>query len=230
MSEPRYSYSAINALSLGDTGHFVFLDAWSISVLGSMLSQGMPLWFWMNDQHPLSVSEQDDLEAKLAQTGNQLMQSLVGMIMPVATAVAPAGTLVCDGATYLRADYPNLYDVLDAAFILDADSFVVPDLRDRFVMGTSATNVPGATGGSATITQTEAQMPAHIHTSPPHVHTEIIASPALVTVGLELPTPSATPAASTTGATAVTIDSAGGGEPMTITPPFVALMYVLVAL
>jgi len=230
VSEPRYSYSAINALSLGDTGHFVFLDAWSISVLGSMLSQGMPLWFWMNDQHPLSVSEQDDLEAKLAQTGNQLMQSLVGMIMPVATGAAPAGTLVCDGATYLRADYPNLYDVLDSVFILDADSFVVPDLRDRFVMGASATNVPGATGGSDETTLTVGQLPPHSHTTQPHSHTEITAGPTLITIGPGAPAPAAVPGAGITGPATVIVDPTGSGDPVSITPPFVALMYVLVAL
>jgi len=230
VSEPRYSYSAINALSLGDTGHFVFLDAWSISVLGSMLSQGMPLWFWMNDQHPLSVSEQDDLEAKLAQTGNQLMQSLVGMIMPVATGAAPAGTLVCDGATYLRVDYPNLYDVLDSVFILDADSFVVPDLRDRFVMGASATNIPGATGGSDSATLTVEQLPPHSHTTQPHSHTEITATPALITIGPGAPAPAAVPGAGVTGLATVVVDDTGNGDPVSITPPFVALMYVLVAL
>jgi microcystin-dependent protein len=230
MHTPRYSYAAINDLSLGDTGHFLFLDAWTVSLLGSMLSQERPVWLWANDQNPLSESELDDLDNRLSTAQGQLMQSLVGFILPCATATAPAGTLLCDGSTHLRADYPNLYDALDAGYHIDADSFIVPDLSDRFVMGTSAAAPIGTIGGSATVTQTVAQMPAHIHTSPPHSHSEVTATPTIVSVGLEPPVPAAVPGAGLTGATAVSIDSAGGGEAMTITPPFVALRYVVVAL
>lgn len=230
MPTPRYSYEAINALASNDTGHFVFLDAWSISLLDSMLSQERSLWLWANDQNPLTESEIDDLDNKLSTAQGQLMQSLVGLIMPIMTNAVPEGCLLCDGATYLRADYPNLYDALDPAFIIDADSFRVPDIQDRFVMGASATNVPGTTGGSATITQTEAQMPIHSHTSPPHAHSETAAVTTLINGGLEAPASAATPVPTTTGLTAVSIDSAGGSEPMDITPPFIALRYVVVAL
>jgi len=230
MRTPRYSYSAINDLSLGDTGHFLFLDAWSISLLGSMLSQERPIWLWANNQNPLSESELDDLDNKLSTAQGQLMQSLVGLIMPVATAATPPGTLLCDGSTYLRADYPNLYDALDPVFIIDADSFMVPDLSDRFVMGASLTNVPGATGGSATTTQTVAQMPTHSHTTQPHAHAVSAAAPTAIAIGPGVPAPSALPLASSTGLATVIVDDAGLGDPMDITPPFVALRYVVVAL
>ena len=230
MNAPRYSYSAINTLALSDTGHFVFLDAWSISLLGSMLSQERSIWLWANNQFPLDESELDDLDNKLSTAQGQLMKTLVGLVIPVMTTDLPTGTLLCDGSTYLRADYPNLYDALDPVFIVDADSFVVPDMRDRFVMGQSAAAPIGTTGGESEITQTIAQMPTHTHTSPPHSHTEITASPVIVSIGLEPPVPSAIPGAGITGATAVSIDSTGGGDPMPITPPFVALRYVVVAL
>ena len=195
-----------------------------------MLSQERPLYLWANDQNPLTESEIDDLDNKLSTAQDQLMQSLVGLIMPVATAVAPAGTLVCDGATYLRADYPNLYDVLDSAFIIDADSFRVPDMRDAFVMGASATNVPGATGGSGSTTLTVGQLPPHSHTTQPHSHSEITAGPTLITIGPGAPAPAAIPGAGITGPATVIVDPTGSGDPVNITPPFVALMYVLVAL
>lgn len=230
MNAPRYSYADISTLALSDTGHFVFLDAWSISLLLSMLSQNMPLWFWTNNQFPLTAVEIDDLEAKLAAAGGQLMQSLVGFIMPIVTLEIPQGSLLCDGSTYLRADYPNLYDALSPVFIIDSDSFTVPDMQDRFIMGASPTNTAGSTGGSDTITQTIAQMPTHSHTNSPHSHTEVTATPTIVSVGLEPPVPAAVPGAGITGATSVSIDSTGGGDPMTITPPFVALRYVVIAL
>lgn len=229
MSTPRYSYSAINDLALGDTGHFVYLDAWSISLLGSMLSQERVPWLWYNDQNPLTEAEIDDLDNKLSTGQEQLMQSLVGLIMPCATATAPAGTLLCDGATYLRADYPNLYAALDAAFIVDADSFVVPDLTDRFVQGTG-TNAMGSTGGSNTTTLTVGQLPPHSHTTQPHSHTEITATPTLIAIGPGAPAPSAVPGAGITGASTVVVDNTGNGDPVTLTPPFQALRYVVVAL
>lgn len=230
MNAPRYSYSAINDLSLGDTGHFFYLDAWSVSLLGSMLSQERPLYLWANDQFPLTEAEIDDLDNKLSAAQGQLMQALVGLIMPCATAAAPAGTLICDGATYLRVDYPNLYAALDAAFIIDADSFVVPDLRDKFVMGASATNPEGSTGGSGSTTLTVGQLPAHSHTTQLHSHTEITAVPALITIGPGAPAPSAVPGAGVTGAATVIVDATGNGDPVDIKPPFVALKYVVVAL
>lgn len=158
------------------------------------------------------------------------MQSLVGLIMPCITASPPVGTLLCDGSTYLRQDYPNLYAVLDSAFIIDADSFQVPDLRDKFAMGESAAAPIGTTGGSASLTQTIDQMPAHSHTNAPHTHSEITATPIIVTVGPELPTGSAVPGVGVTGASSIVIDQTGNGHPMDITPPFVAVRYVVVAL
>jgi len=195
-----------------------------------MLSQERSIWLWANDQYPLSESEIDDLDNKLSTAQGALMQSLVGIIMPVATAEAPAGTLICDGSTHLRTDYPNLYDVLDSAFIVDADSFVVPDLRDAFVMGASVTNVPGATGGSGDTVLTVGQLPAHSHTTQPHAHTEITAVPALITIGPGAPAPSAVPGAGITGSATVIVDDTGNGDPVSIVPPFVALRYVIVAL
>lgn len=230
MSAPRYSYEAINALASRDTGHFVYLDAWSISLLDSMLSQERPLYLWMNDQNPLSESEIDDLDNRLSTAQGQLMRPLVGLIVPVCTSDLPQGTLLCDGSTHARADYPNLYDALDSVFHVDADHFVTPDLRDKFVLGAGPTHAAYSTGGSFEHTQTIAEMPAHSHTSPPHSHTESAAAPSTVTIGLEVPVPAAVPAGSVTGATAVSIDSTGGGDAMDITPPFYALRYVVVAL
>lgn len=226
---PRYSYVALNALASNDTGHFVFLNAWSINACLSILEQASTLWQWTNDQFPLTPVEIDDLEAKLAEVQYQLMAPIVGIIMPVMTADLPAGTLLCDGSTHLRVDYPNLYAALDPAFILDADSFFVPDMTDRFVMGASATNTPGATGGSATITQTIEQMPNHSHSTDPHSHTEIGAVDVLINGGLEAPASAATAVPGTTGLATVTVHGTGGGEAMDITPPFVALRYVVVA-
>lgn len=229
MATPRYSYQAINQLALGDTGHFVFLDAWTCSLLDSMLSQNRALWFWANDQNPLDQAEIDDLDNKLSTAQGQLMQSLVGLIMPVCTADLPEGTLLCDGSTYARADYPNLYDALDPAYQIDADNFTVPDMTDRFVVG-PGTHATNATGGSFSHVQSVGEMAAHSHSSAPHTHTEITATPTAVTIGLEVPVPAALPGVGITGAATVSISTEGNSDPMDITPPFIALRFVVVAL
>jgi len=231
MAKPLYSYEALNALASNDTGHFVYLDAWSANACLSIMEQASPLYLWMNDQNPLTPPEIDDLEAKLAEVQYQLMNPLLGLIMPIATTTVPQGCLLCDGSIYQRALFPQLYAALEDAFIVDADYFMVPDLVHRFVQGADpgSGGEAGDVGGSASITQTVDQMPAHSHTSPPHVHSEVTATPTIVSVGLEPPVPAAVPGAAFTGSTAVTIDSTGGGQPMDITPPYMRLRYVIVA-
>lgn len=55
-------------------------------------------------------------------------ETLIGSIQLYATSTIPADTLVCDGASHLRTDYPTLYSVLSGFYITDADHFTVPDL------------------------------------------------------------------------------------------------------
>lgn len=227
---PFYNYTAINQLALSDTGHFVYLDAWAISCLASILAQGMPLYYWEDNQNPLTQIQSDDLEAKLAATESELMQTLVGLIMPICTEDIPEGTLLCDGTTYNRVDYPNLYQKIANGYKIDDDTFNVPDMRDRFILGASDTNPAGSTGGSDTHTMTESELVPHSHTNSPHVHTEGSSVSAIINGGLEAPASAAIPFPTTTGATSIVIDSAGGGEPFDIKPPFLALRFVVVAL
>lgn len=42
--------------------------------------------------------------------------------------ILPSGVLPCDGASHLRADYPQLYTMLSSTFIIDADNFITPEL------------------------------------------------------------------------------------------------------
>jgi hypothetical protein len=52
---------------------------------------------------------------------------LIGSLQLYATAIAPSGTLPCDGTTYNRVDYPRLYAVLDPRYIVDVDTFITPN-------------------------------------------------------------------------------------------------------
>jgi microcystin-dependent protein len=173
---------------------------------------------------------------------------LVGSIIAYASAQPPNDVLECDGSVYLRANYPTLYDKLDPAFIIDADTFFVPDLRGRMVVGVGAgsglsTRTPGEIGGAETVTLAVSQIPAHTHTTQPHTHTnaphfhsEGTTSPILVS---ELPDPVFPAAIGALGVTSaesvaidpttVTVDDAGGGEEHENMPPFIALRYGIIA-
>lgn len=59
----------------------------------------------------------------------------VGLIFNYATANVPSGCLDCDGATYLKTDYPELWAQLPATYGVDSTHFRVPDMRGRGAIG-----------------------------------------------------------------------------------------------
>lgn len=93
----------------------------------------------------------------------QDVTNYVGKIETCAVATLPAGRLWCDGSTHNRVDYPDLYAALDPAFIVDADTFTVPDLRGRVPVGAGGQWSVGVNGGEAEHTLTINEMPTHSH-------------------------------------------------------------------
>lgn len=60
----------------------------------------------------------------------------VGSVINFAASTPPAGFLECDGATLLRATYPDLFAVIGTTFgSTDSANFLLPDLRGEFVRG-----------------------------------------------------------------------------------------------
>ena len=98
--------------------------------------------------------------------------TMLGEIKELTISTVPDWLLLCDGATYDRVDYPDLYTVLDTAFIIDADTFRVPDRTRRLGMGGVAM---GTQEGSETHTNTMGELVPHHHT-----YTEIVVNATIV--------------------------------------------------
>lgn len=82
----------------------------------------------------------------------------------------PTGYLFCDGASVLRASYPNLFAAIGTAWgSVDGTHFNVPDLRGRAGIGAGqgvglTNRVLGASGGAETHALTPLEGPPHSHT------------------------------------------------------------------
>lgn len=88
-----------------------------------------------------------------------------GVYFPFGGVTLPDGYLWCNGASYLRSEYPTLFAAIGTRFgSADADHFNVPNMEDRLPMGASSTKAVGSTGGSDTINI------AHTHTVNSHNH------------------------------------------------------------
>lgn len=162
------------------------------------------------------------------------IDTMVGSIIAYITVDPPSNALACDGATYLREDYPTLYGALDSAFITDADHFIVPDLRGRTVigagLGTGLTpRAMNASGGEETHVLSGGEMPVHSHLDSGHIHSihSHIVLPVLAPGELPVCCPNPLPEATSGGNAA--IGNAGSGNAHNTMPPFVALKYGVIA-
>lgn len=81
----------------------------------------------------------------------------------------PSGWLVCDGASYLRTTYPDLFAAIGVTWgSADATHFNIPDLRQRVVAGTGDAGILPITNiaegqGAASHALTADEMPNHAH-------------------------------------------------------------------
>jgi len=161
---------------------------------------------------------------------------MVGQITPYMTADPPTFCIDCDGGTYNRTDWPELYALLDPAFIVDSDTFVTPNLNNGSVpigAGTSAESTVfsvGQVGGEENHALTETENGTHTHTDLGHVHSYQppgVSGLALAPGELPVALPNIIP--SVTGSASANIQSSGDSTPHNNMPPFVVLKYCVVA-
>lgn len=162
----------------------------------------------------------DTIEGLTGEAYWQIMNPLIGWILPNALAILPDNLLPCDGSTYAKDDYPDLYAVLDSAFIVDADNFTVPDLRSRVAVGSGSgaglsSYAINEQGGEETHTLDESEIASHSH--------GLFEITGLAVAPGELPVlvPEVLALRST--------DSAGGGNPHNNIQPYTAIPFAIVA-
>lgn len=98
-----------------------------------------------------------------------------GTIITGAWQEAPGGWMICDGSAISRTGLTEgLFLAIGTAYG-DGDgstTFNLPDLRGRVAVGASDSLALGATGGAASVTLTQAEMPGHTHGTEAHAHTQ----------------------------------------------------------
>ena len=86
----------------------------------------------------------DNLRKSFLVKGNSIVGAIgdkyystspIGVIQAYSGNTAPNGYLLCDGASYKVADYPDLYAVIGNTYGGDTENFNVPDYRETVLVG-----------------------------------------------------------------------------------------------
>ena len=70
----------------------------------------------------------------------------IGTVLSYAGQTAPNGYLICNGASYAVADYPDLYAVIGNTYGGDDTNFNVPNLVDKFIQGSTTSGTKKEAG------------------------------------------------------------------------------------
>ena len=91
----------------------------------------------------------------------------VGTIFPFAGEKAPDTFMICDGSALDVTEYPELFDVIGYSYGGEGDTFNLPDLRGRAIVGQNPAdndfNKIGKTDGEKEHKLTVEEMPSHTH-------------------------------------------------------------------
>lgn len=205
------------------------------SLVDGLLSKLMDDWYYYQSPTGITPFETARVmgEILLEYASSDVYQ--LGVIVPYMTAAPPPFTIPCDGSTYNRVDYPNLYSVLDAAFIIDADTFKTPFIPGRTIVGAGVAQstteyTVNQEFGEESHSLTEDENANHTHSDIGHAHTVanhtnvLVVSPGEVPVSLILPL-----IPSSTGIASANIQSSGAGMAHENRQPSVALNFAVYA-
>jgi len=178
-------------------------------------------WYSSNPMDEITDVQWDTIQSYVDGLLYEVKKPMIGMIFPFVTESPPPNVLTCDGGEYLREEYPELYSILDSAFIVDADHFRVPDLRGRTVIGAGSgsglsSRSVAAIGGEENHQLTEGELASHTHTME-------------LTTGILVVAPGEVAADVTVPLISDYTGSTGGNEEHNNMQPFFALNYGILA-
>lgn len=167
-----HTLDAILAQALDNYPVTAILSPEAVAVLFYAISQIENADTWLDlREDPLdqiTETDRDEIDELIGDLSMSIISPLVGYIQPYITTNPPDNTIPCDGGTYNREDYPLLYAVLDAVFIVDADTFTTPDFRGLVLIGQGTggggTYALGDVGGEKEHQLTEDELASHAHT------------------------------------------------------------------
>lgn len=161
---------------------------------------------------------------------------MIGEVVTWAGNSAPSSKwLECDGASYLRTDWPDLFNIIgDTYGAADGSHFNVPDMRGRAVLGVGtgsglSTYTLGQKVGEESHVLTVAELASHSHIDSGHSHTEGSTIPTAITIGPGAPAPSAIGTPSVTGLGSASLSNAGSDSGHNTIQPSIALSFWIVA-
>ncbi len=159
-----------------------------------------------------------------------MAQPFVGEIQIFAGNFAPAGWVFCDGRLLSISENDTLFNLIGTTYGGDGQSmFAVPDLRGRIPLHQGGGFVIGQSGGSETVTVTQATTPTHSHpltgtpnpastTSP--VNNVLAATQASTVTPYGSDSPQVQLAPQSVG-------SLGGSQPHNNLQPFICINYII---
>lgn len=202
-----------------DTGGIKDLSPSSVALCILAVGRLDAFYLWQKENASLNKTDWDVLEKEISLCLDELMSSMVGLIVPAVFSTASiVNFLPCDGSLYFRDDYPALYDVLDAVYIVSGTQFRTPDLTDRFPVGAGGSYSVDEIGGSDTVALSVAELPAHSHSyNQPSFGIDV------ESVGVPDPTGVGNPPIQ------LNTGQVGGGNAHENRPPFLALPFYIVA-
>lgn len=124
-----------------------------------------------NTKDIVNVEYVETKVAEAVQKSSEVTQQTVMLAVPAGTIImhasnrTPDGYLPCDGGAYNRTTYANLFRTIGTTYGVGNNSttFNVPDLRDKFALGSNGNNL-GTKGGESSHKLTVSELPSHTHT------------------------------------------------------------------
>lgn len=156
----------------------------------------------------------------------------VGCIqMYIATTAPNSNWMVCDGSSLSRSTYSALFAIIGTTYgSADANSFNIPDMRERVPYGYKVTSNPLNTkSGSSSVTLTTNELPSHTHTMSHSLTTSTNYQTQSFTLSSGLRGGSGTQLYQSNGIVSgnITAGNTGSGNSFSIMNPYISVNYII---